>query len=240
MGDYIVEGLKDLQDMRNKVGIILGLPFGRQQVRREWAHAMMTVAWPVGVTVLHSVAVDMTVAQARNITCKQALEVDAKYIWFVDDDVVVPSAGIRMLMYELEQRPDAIAIGGIYCSRTDPPAPMVFQELGQGSDWDWTAGRVFECAAIGTGCMLVRTEFLKDMPEPYFKTTDELSKTLGRLQETDDVYFCKKARNQGHRILAHGGVLCHHWDNETNRVYKLPEDSRPFLNAQKLNKKENP
>jgi hypothetical protein len=234
--EYIVDGLDGLGGIKNQVGLVLGLPFGRKQVRREWAHAMMTVAWPVNTTVLHSITVDMPIANARNLTCQQALEVGAKYVWFVDDDTVVPQASIRMLMYELEQHPEAIAIGGIYCAKTDPPQPMVFQELGQGSFWDWTVGHVFECAGIGTGCMLVRVEALKSIEQPWFQTTDELSQTQGRIQETDDIYFCKKARKQGFKILAHGGVLCHHWDNTTDKVYKLPEDSRPFLNA---NKKEN-
>lgn len=235
MGQYITEGLEALQPVKNKIGLVLGLPFGRQNVRREWAHAMMTVAWPYNISILHSVVTDTPIADARNMICKQALEVEAKYIWFVDDDTVPPSAAVRMLVYQLDQRPEAIAIGGIYCSKADPTQPMVFKDFGTGSDWDWTVGQVFECAAVGTGCFLLRTELLKKIPEPWFRTVDVAveSDDAYMLYNTDDIYFCKKAQAAGLKILAHGGVLCHHWDMDTGRVYKLPEDSRPYLNKSK-------
>jgi Glycosyl transferase family 2 len=236
--EFISESLESLQPVKNKIGLMLGLPLGRKEVRREWAHAMMTVAWPLNVTIMHSVVTDLPISDARNLICQQALEVGAKYIWFVDDDTVPPSASVRMLMYQLDQHPEAIAIGGIYCCKTEPTQPMVFKDFGQGSDWDWNVGETFECAAIGTGCMLIRTEMLQQLPQPWFRTIDVAVQhdAVHALQCTDDIYFCKLAKVAGLKILAHGGVLCHHWDMETGKVYKLPEDSLPYLNKQKKEK----
>jgi hypothetical protein len=237
--EFIGESLESLSPVKNKVGLILGLPLGRQVVRREWAHAMMTIGWPLNITIMHSVVTDMAISDARNLICKQAQEVGAKFIWFVDDDTVVPSASIRMLMYQLEQHPDVLAIGGIYCCKTEPTQPMVFADFGAGSYWDWTLGETFECAAVGTGCMLIRTEHLEKLPQPWFKTIDVVvhgDHPDRAIQCTDDVYFCKLAKQAGLKILAHGGVLCHHWDMETGKVYKLPEDSLPYLNKQKKEK----
>jgi hypothetical protein len=45
---------------------------------------------------------------------------------------------------------------------------------------------------------------------------------------TDDIYFCRKVREAGMRILAHGGVLPGHWDEHGN-VYFLPDDSYPMV-----------
>lgn len=236
--EFITEGLDTLMPVKNKVGLILGLPLGRKTVRREWAHAMMTLAWPLNVTIMHSVVVDQSIADARNLICRQAQEVEAKYVWFVDDDTVPPNAAIRMLMYHLDQNPEALAIGGIYCCKTEPTQPMVFKDFGAGSYWDWTLGEVFECAAIGTGCMLIRTELLEKLPYPWFRTID-VAVDGGNVLDTsavyctDDVYFCKLAYKAGLKILAHGGVLCHHWDMDTGEVFKLPEDSLPYLNRQK-------
>lgn len=238
MGEFITEGLDTLLPVKNKVGLILGLPLGRQTVRREWAHAMMTLAWPLNVTIMHSVVTDMPISDARNLICRQAQEVEAKYIWFVDDDTVVPNAAVRMLMYQLEQHPEAIAIGGIYCCKTTPTQPMVFKDFGAGSHWDWTVGEVFECAGIGTGCMLIRTEMLQQLPYPWFRTIDVASEGVNEtiIQCTDDIYFCKLAQKAGLKVLAHGGILCHHWDMNTGEVFKLPEDSLPYLNKQKKEK----
>jgi Glycosyl transferase family 2 len=239
--EFISESLESLMPVKNKVGLILGLPLGRKEVRREWAHAMMTIAWPLNITIMHSVVTDIAIADARNLICKQAQEVGAKFIWFVDDDTVPPNASIRMLMYQLDQNPEVLAIGGIYCCKTEPTQPMVFKDFGSGSDWDWTLGETFECAAIGTGCMLIRTEHLEKLPYPWFKTIDVATQGGNQLdtraiQCTDDVYFCKLAKVAGLKILAHGGVLCHHWDMETGKVYKLPEDSLPYRNKQKKEK----
>jgi hypothetical protein len=233
MPEFINEGLDSLQPVKNKIGLILGLPMGREAVRREWAHAMMTIGWPLGMTIMHSVVTNKAISEARNLICQQALEVGAKYIWFVDDDTVPPSSSIRMLMYQLDQHLDAIAVGGIYCGKTNPTTPMVFKDFGQGSTWDWKVGETFECDAIGTGCFLIRTELLKQLPYPWFRTIDVVSEDAEhtQLQCTDDFYFCKLAKVAGLKILAHGGVLCHHWDMMTGEVYKLPEDSLPYVNS---------
>jgi Glycosyl transferase family 2 len=233
MPEFIGKSLESLEIVKNKIGLILGLPMGREAVRREWAHAMMTIGWPLGMTIMHSVVTNKAIAEARNMICQQALEVGAKYIWFVDDDTVPPSASIRMLMYHLDQNPEAIAIGGIYVCKTTPPQPMVFKDLGQGAYWDWKVGDVFEVDAIGTGCFLVRTELLNKLPFPWFSTIDvvEADGQQRMLQCTDDFYFCKQAKVAGLKILAHGGVLCHHWDMLTGEVYKLPEDSLPYAPA---------
>lgn len=242
MGEFVTENLESLQIIKSKVGLVLGLPMGRQVVRREWSLAMATISWPLNITAMHAVVFDRPVSEAREIICEQALAVGAPFIWFVDDDTVVPSAAPRMLMYQLEQNPEAIAIGGIYCSKTDPAQPMVFQGYGTGSDWSWRVGDVFECAGIGTGCMMIRTELLKTIERPWFRTIDVAvsgGSNLTTVQSTDDLYFCKKAIKAGHKILAHGGILCDHWDMDSGICYKLPTDSRPFKASNETNKKEN-
>lgn len=224
--------LEKLQVAKSRVGVVLGLPSNRPTVRREWSYAMMTVAWPLNLSVMQSIVVDHAISDARNFICEQALAVEAPYIWFVDDDTVPPSASVRMLMYALDQNPEVAAIGGIYCSKTTPPQPMVFNDFGTGSFWDWKVGEVFECAGVGTGCMLIRTSVLKVIPKPWFSTLDvcfsNADSQYTKVQQTDDMYFCKKLRQGGYKILAHGGVLCDHWDMATGEVYRLPKDSRPY------------
>lgn len=222
--------LEKLQVAKSKVGLVLGLPMGRDVVRREWALALTSISWPMNLSIMQSVVVDHPISDARNFICEQALAVEAPYIWFIDDDTIPPSAGARMLMYALDQHPEAAVIGGIYCSKTEPTQPVVFKEFGTGSHWDWKVGEVFECAGIGTGCMLIRTAVLKEIERPWFSTLDValIGSEYNQIQQTDDMYFCKKLKQGGHKILAHGGVLCHHWDMSTGKMYSLPKDSRPY------------
>lgn len=224
------ETVESLEVVRGKVGLVLGLPMGRKVVRREWALALATVGWPIGISVMHMAVTDRPVSEAREIVCDQAVAVEAPYIWFLDDDTVPTSSAIRHLSYALDQNPTAAVCGGIYCGKTDPPSPMVFKEFGQGSYWDWKIGEVFEVSGIGTGCMLVRTAALKNIPKPWFRTIDVAIEGDSRyiIQNTDDIYFCKKVLQAGYKILAHGGVVCDHWDMNSGKVYSLPKDSRPY------------
>lgn len=235
----LVDSVEELQLVRNKVGLVLGLPMGRQVVRREWAIAMQAISWPVNTSVLQSVVADSPIDKARELICEQALIVNAPYVWFVDDDTVPPSNAIKMLLFTLEQHPEAAAIGGVYCVREDPPMPLVFSDNGKGINWDWKVGEVFETWAMGAGCLLIRTEALKKIEKPWFKTVDvavgEASAPgtipINRLFVGEDVYFCNKVQKVGYKILAHGGVLCDHWDTDSGVCYTLPKDSKPWQNA---------
>jgi hypothetical protein len=181
--------------------------------------------------------VGMEVGDARNALVEKALACNSEFIWFVDDDTAPPHFAAARLVYEMRQRPEMAAIGGVYCMKNDPPDPTVYRGNGNGSFWNWRAGDVFEVTAIGTGCLMIRCSVFKDIEQPWFKTTLSIpSEPINGdrvISEgmSDDLYFCDKLVRAGHRIFAHGGVLCDHWA-ATNRLrYSLPPDSLPFRNA---------
>jgi cellulose synthase/poly-beta-1,6-N-acetylglucosamine synthase-like glycosyltransferase len=184
---------------------------------------------------------------AREYICEQAHLIGAKYVFFIDDDTIPPPTACRMLTYQLDQDPDVAAIGAIYVSRVEPPTPMVFKGFGEGVYWDWAVGDVFEVDAIGTGCCMIRVSALEDLPKPWFKTVDVVVQGnlkdrgiegIGAIQNTDDIYFCKKLRAAGKKVLAHGGILCDHWDTDSGTVHRLALDSRPYkLKAEKVDVK---
>jgi hypothetical protein len=55
---------------------------------------------------------------------------------------------------------------------------------------------------------------------------------------TDDIYFCQKVKAAGFNILAHGGVLCGHYDVKTNKIFTLPEDSYPMKSLKEAEAKQ--
>jgi hypothetical protein len=86
--------------------------------------------------------------------------------------------------------------------------------------------------------MMIKAEALRRVPEPWFKDIRSLAeahaegwfldRVMGQPAEvTDDLYFCRKVREAGFRILAHGGVLPAHWGQD-GRCYRLAEDTYPF------------
>lgn len=219
-------------------GLVVGIPFNGRPVAPEWAMSLATQNYPLNTSVMFMTLKGTETGEARNRIVEDAIKIKAKYIWFIDDDTAPPSYAIRSLTYALDQQSgelgNAMVCGGIYCSKSDPAAPVVFKEEGMGTFWNWKIGEVFECGGIGTGCMLIKTELFQYLEKPYFKTVDENCDSLKegsitfKSQLTDDLYFCRKVRDAGFKILAHGGVQCIHWDISTGRAYTLPTDSYPM------------
>jgi hypothetical protein len=123
--------------------------------------------------------------------------------------------------------------GGIYCAKANPTEPVVYRQNGDGAFWKWKAGDVFECSGIGTGCMAIKTELFRRLPEPWFLSVDEEgTPDTPVVQVTDDMYFCDKVQQAGFKILADTNVMCVHWGwNEAKndfQAFMLPEDCYPM------------
>jgi hypothetical protein len=122
-------------------------------------------------------------------------------------------------------------IGGVYCSKTDPAVPLVFasNDGSTGPTYDWKMGDSFECEGLATGCMFIRMSVFDHLEKPFFKTIDEPSTpTEGTKSVSDDLYFCKKVREKGFKIIADTDVWCLHW-NPDGKYFDLPQDAYPRL-----------
>src|SRR6185437_1032900 len=78
---------------------------------------------------------------------------------------------------------------------------------------------------------------VKDIPKPWFyeaceAPADEMvdlpggKVNLAKRTGTDDLYFCQKVSDAGLKIMAHGGVLPVHMDQD-GKYYTLPPDCHP-------------
>jgi len=174
--------------------------------------------------------------EARNFFAQNALECGAKYLFFWDEDVVVPSYIMRQLIYRMEHNPEIGMVGGVYCQKVEPVincAPMVFRGHGQGPYWKWRVGDFFEVDAIGTGASMIRVEALKDIEKPWFKTEKNYDSWLDGVPKgeewTEDLWFCHRLKEtKKWKIYADGSLVCGHMDLDTRKVYGLPPDSYPM------------
>lgn len=221
------------------LAVAIGLPCSGRYVPFEMGIALAGLAFPPSTnwTMLPVKGVKRDVA--REGIAEKAIELGARNLLFIDDDNPPPPDTIYKLLQAMDSADDDVAVvAGIYCTKTNPPSPLVFQAEGGGPYWRWKRGDIFDCESIATGCMMIRTAALAKIPKPWFKdvTSPSEAKQLGLLdadsqaihfEMTDDIYFCRKVRAAGFRILAHGGVLPGHWDQNGN-VYFLPDDSYPM------------
>src|ERR1700739_395998 len=145
-------------DQSKPHGIAIGIPYAGRLLTMEWVFAILVQTSPMGMKREYDSVKGEEVDTARNMIAEMALKNNNKYLWFVDDDTVPPVDACRNLVYKLEQQDNKVmAIGGVYCTRTSPPEPVLINEIGGGPFWKWKVGEVFPCLIVGTGCMVIKT-----------------------------------------------------------------------------------
>lgn len=149
----------------------------------------------------------MTIDNARNVAAKMALESGCDYLFFLDDDVLVPPNALDLLI-----NADKDIIAGLVYLRGYPFHTMIFKEL-ESSNGKLSLGYYDDllindevlqpCAAVGFSCALIKCDVLQAMEPPYFVTGPH---------NTEDVYFCMKSRELEPKpsIFVHTGVRCGH------------------------------
>jgi SAM-dependent methyltransferase len=156
----------------------------------------------------------------------------------LDDDVVPPTDVFQKLAHELDMQPEFDYIAAVVPSRSTNVEPMIFMNPEMGAHWHWKVGDVFEVSEAATACMMFRTSIFDSVPKPWFRDLNTIEERIDagdksidagiqRGAMTDDIFFCRKAKEHGHRLLAHGGVICQHYDRKGN-AFELPQDSYPF------------
>ena len=186
-------------------------------------------------------------AQARNEMTAAAIEHGAKYIFYWDDDTIIPPKAIYDLHNAMERTPDAAIITGVYTTREPLPEPLVYKHQGQGAYWDFdtTPGNLEEIYAAGAGCMMARIDALKEIEAtlggPWWvdeQDMDAHERGEGRILWGHDIRFCRRAIEAGRtgktsqewKVYLAGWVQCYHFDVPSQTMYALPSDAPCFKN----------
>lgn len=216
-------------------GLVIGIPTLGRPVPLDWALAFKSLHPPINYNTTFSIIRNNEVGAARNEMAEIAIKVDAKYLFFVGDDVEIPNHALRSMIYHMEQRPDIGVIGGVYCAKADPPYPLVFRGNGKGAFWDWKIGEFFEVTGLGMDCTIIRVELLNKLYEKdkvMFKTVkdDKFLDGQNSAEEwTEDLFFLRRVQEEtDYKIYCDGGVICRHWDVYGGKAYELPHDSLPM------------
>ena len=108
---------------------------------------------------------------ARNMLAKQALDIKADYVLWLDSDIQFKPDLLDRLMDDIQ---DADVVTGLYFMRRAPFSPTIFklQELKDGKVTlekylDYPEQSVFPIDAAGLGVCLMKTEVLKLVFEQY-------------------------------------------------------------------------
>jgi hypothetical protein len=177
-------------------------------VTTAWAESWRTLIFPerANRTFLYGMPFD----HARSLGCQRTLETGHEYMFFLDDDIILPPDIIPRLMARNKD-----IVGGLYYRRQLPAAPVMMKETEQGTQWicDYQPGSLVEADLIGSGCLLVKRKVLEIMPPPWFEwKCDPFRwpdlKPMERCSEDYD--FCRKARALGFKLYVDTSIQCHH------------------------------
>lgn len=225
-------------------GVLLAVPTIGRPIPPSMMFSLASMVPPINFHIISSMVYGMEVADARVGIVKAAIEQKKKYIMLVGDDTEPPAHTVKQLIYRMEHHPKAGVIGGVYCSKSHPPAPLVFRGNGDGSFWDWKAGEFFQVTGIGMDCTMIRTEVFQDLSEPWFKTVREdqhLEGIPAAESWTEDLWFCDKLlKETDWEIWCDSMIMAKHWHHHGGfnwEYFTLRQDSKPFL-AEPLKKKQ--
>ena len=133
----------------------------------------------------------------------------ARWIWFVDSDVIVP---LEALPYMMQWRLPILS-GLVYGKQNDGPA--LWRLNNDGKTYaplkSFPRPGLVEVDAIPMGCCLIDMRVFDVMPFPWFvwEIMDPVKEAgTGRLSE--DFYFSREAKKSHFRIYCYTGIECGH------------------------------
>jgi len=132
------------------------------------------------------------VHQNRESIAREVLESGCPYLLFIDSDMVFKPEAVKALLSR-----DKDIIGANTHLRKLPLTSTVKLHNEKGEKVYTAYNSTFECQAVGTGFMLIKTKVFKELSHPwfFFKQDDE-----GKLTCGEDMWFCNKARDKGFKI----------------------------------------
>ena len=198
---------------KRHVGVAICPGCGKEhETRRKARHAGLVPiewllnAWQIVPPLLCSLQVmvrkSTLSAQGRNEMTYQAIKDGAKYIFYWDDDTIIPPKAIYDLHNMMERYPDVGVISGVYTTREELPEPLIYKKHGQGAYWNfdpYTPGVLEPIFGAGAGCMMARVSALKEVEQilggPWWADEQDLKMTeegRGKATWGHDIRFCKR------------------------------------------------
>lgn len=164
----------------------------------------------------------MLVDVARNYLIDAVLESDAKYMFFIGDDTVVPYDAFEKLLKTCEDNPGHIAAGVYYIKCAH--AMISVRKDNHIIVPDVSPGQVFEAWQTGMDCMLIPVETLRRMknedPDLPFCCIANGIEDIPFVGE--DNFFLHRCRKSDVKVFVNTDVQCLHMDMATGKYTAHP------------------
>lgn len=198
---------------QGKCRMLIGVPTAKKAMGPNGQPCLPCIdrlAMPTGVEWKLLNLYSRPIAEAYTLLVREALDTDADYLLTVEDDTFPPADALVRLL-ELVRARGKVAAGAFYVKREEPRqgVHIIVGERERGPLID--DGEIHEVYTLAMGCSLYPVQMFREISEPWFKTTTQLSQ---------DSYFSQKARDAGWTLLCDTSIKCKHIDRITGHVYE--------------------
>jgi glycosyltransferase involved in cell wall biosynthesis len=141
---------------------------------------------------------------ARNVAVEHVMKGGFTWLFFLDDDVIIPSNAIERLASHGKD-----IISGLYYRRIEPIEPVMCREHA-GRITKFNPGEMLEVDMVGAGCLLIHRRVFERIPKPWFEWLLDREDIPESQRASEDFAFCRKAKQYGFRIYVDTSIQCHH------------------------------
>lgn len=154
------------------------------------------------------------------------------YVMTVEDDNLLPVDAHIRLLEAIDTGPRWDAVSGLYWTKGDVfNMPMAY---GDPEEYERTgvlefrprdvkaclsAGQLMPVNGIAMGCALWRLDLFRAISPPWFVTVGDVVPEKGPMLMTQDLWFCRRAREMGKKFAVDMRVKVGHLDVNTGVVY---------------------
>lgn len=153
---------------------------------------------------------------ARNAYVKQFLASDCDVLWFLDSDIVPSERVLDLITNHYSKWEVAGAPYPVWMSQAGYEGPQitytVYKKLGDGKGLapapipdqgiDFVDG-------IATGCIFIKRAVIEKLQAPWFEF--KYDPVTREITEGEDLGFCMKVSELGHKFFIDYSMLCHHF-----------------------------
>ena len=178
------------------------------QVPAQFAASLAMLEKPKGETVV-GFQIGSLIYEARNQLARQAIKMEADYVFWLDSDMVFEPDILTRLIEDYKAGKGDI-ISGLYFRRVSPFTPVIFDTLDiTDTRATWKAPKdvpegITEVGGIGFGCVLMDVQVLMDVFAKFGNAFTPIT-GLG-----EDLSFCWRARQCGYKIVVDPAVSLGH------------------------------
>ena len=222
LNDYKVnsrEQTKNANEIVNKMiqpkkKILIAIPTAKN-IEPDTFKSIYDLIVPDGYETMFQYFYGYNIDQIRNLIADWTIN-GFDYLFSVDSDIAFPPDTLARLLAH-----DKPVVSGLYIQRKPGQHILeIYEHTATGGVTNMPYGKLkgrplVEVAGCGFGCTLVKSEVFRDIGYPQFKYYSALSMD-GTVSE--DVDFCRKAREKGYSIWADPSILCRHIGSFTFNV----------------------